>query len=166
MHLRVLQVLFVVLIISASAVIYVSLDALPEMVASKFGNGGIARGFMGRSQYMGLMVGLMVGIPLLMLLGLCGLPRQFPRMTNIPNKTYWIAPERRATMQAVLDRAGVALACTSLAFLASMHGLIVEANEHLPPRMDMRAFFLCLVLFLAIIVSLSIWLSLRLRKPS
>lgn len=161
---RALIALWIALLIAGLAALFLGHQVLPEQVASKFGDGGLARAFMTRNAYLWLMALLTVLIQLALMLGFFWLPRLFPRFANIPNKAYWLTSERRAQMQRILDRAGWMVAVAALAFIVATHWFILDANAVDPPRLRMAAFFGFLVLFLVTIASIAVWLSLRLRR--
>lgn len=89
-----LRVLLGVLLLAAVFVIVTSLE-LPPVVASHFALGGIANGFMSRQGYVVFMLIMMVGLVVVFELTTRAL-RLFPaRSFNLPNRDYWLAPERR-----------------------------------------------------------------------
>ena len=114
----------------AATVVFVwwSAGAMPEVVASHFEAGGVANGFMPRRQYVGFMVFVVVLVPsLLFFVGRLAsrLPVQF---INLPNKQYWLAPERRAATLTSLGNFGVWAAYATLGLLCLVHWFVVRAN--------------------------------------
>ena len=69
---------------------------LPEKMPTHFGSDGHADGFMTRAQYAQFELGLIAGMTLLFL-GIGWLIKAVPAdAINVPNRDYWLAPERRA----------------------------------------------------------------------
>lgn len=140
-----------ILILSVvAAVLFVGLTghALPDVVASHFAASGKANAFMSRGTYLGFMVALVVALPLVVALS-GRLASVLPaRLVNLPNKTYWLAPERRdATLQALFERTGW-LALLLLAFLCFVHWLVVQANVSVTKELPQVPFFVGLTLLL------------------
>lgn len=80
---------------------------------------------------------------------------------NLPNRDYWLAPERRpATVEFIrvqLMRFGTAM----LVFVCYVHWLVVQANERSPPRLAGSAFVSAVAVFIGFIV---IWIALHYRR--
>ena len=127
---------------------------LPDTVASHFDAAGAADGWMPRTGYLVFMLGAIALLPLL----LAFVPRlalaTAGNRINLPNRDYWLAPERRAAtleyMHTHSARFGVLLA----AFLAYVHLLVVLANKAAVPRLPsvpfvvgLGVFMLCVVLW-------------------
>jgi serine/threonine-protein kinase len=154
------------LLVGFTALVVFTWPQLPERVATHFGAGGEADGWMSRSGgVLGLylsaigVAGLVVGIMYAM--------RFFPRNTmNVPNRDYWFAPERRDESFAFLLRHGLWFGCLQVAFAAGLYWLIVQANLSTQPQLDSRLMGAPTVAFLtgtaAWIVTLVIHF---LRKP-
>ena len=77
---------------------------LPKRVASHFGPGGRADGFLARDASLLLGVGVMVGTGLLFAALPALLRRTSGRTMNLPHKAYWLAPERRESTLDALAR--------------------------------------------------------------
>ncbi|MDH5265442.1 MAG: DUF1648 domain-containing protein [Betaproteobacteria bacterium] len=144
---------FVLFVACAAAFVWLTSMRLPATVASHFDGSGAANGFMARGVYVGLMLGLLVGLPALMV-GLTWLSVARPKARlNLPNEDYWLAPERRAGTIAYL-RAGILWFGTLLvSFLCYAHWLVVLANEVHPARLANAWFIGGLVVFLAALLA-------------
>lgn len=139
-------------------------EELPPTVASHFGAGGRANGFMGRDAYVAFMAAMAVGIPLLVALG-GSLARWLPsRLVNLPDRDHWLAPERRAETLAAVELRMTVFACALAVFLAWVHWLVVEANAARPPRLDEESFIAALVVFVAFSLGWSAAFYLRFRR--
>lgn len=91
---RLPRLLFVLLALYAAVHFYAYYQQLPEVVASHFNGRGAANGWQTKSAFFTVLVGVSVlaavvgfGIPRI----IAALP---PRYINLPNKGYWLAPER------------------------------------------------------------------------
>jgi hypothetical protein len=156
---------FAFLLVCAAGFILVSSQQLPPIVASHFGASGVANGFMPFLPYVGLMLVLLVGLPALtVIIGAWSLNRPGARI-NIPNREYWLAPERRAqTVQAVrADLMGFG-AFLEL-FLCYTHWLVVVANGRQPPMLPNTWFMAGLVGLLVVVGVWMIRFLHRFRRP-
>lgn len=106
---------------------------MPATVASHFNAAGLADGWMPRGDYLVLMGGLLASLVVLPL----GLPRLIARapdsQLSLPNKAYWLAPERRAATLAWIAAHLRWLALLLAAFLSVLHGQVVQAQRLEPP---------------------------------
>ena len=94
--------LVVALALIGAAVVASTSGALPPRVASHFGAGGAANGWMTRENYTWFMMLLTALLPLALLLALAWLPARFERWVNLPHREYWMAsPQRAATLDSL-----------------------------------------------------------------
>ena len=68
---------------------------LPERVATHFGADGLPNGWMSSSGAFLFQVALISGMGAVFTLAVPALCRAAPTLVNIPNRDYWLAPERR-----------------------------------------------------------------------
>jgi len=127
---------FLLVLIAAGAFVWLSSGALPSVVASHFGSGGLANGFMGRGSYTALMLALVVVVPALVASSALLVRVLPPQLVNLPNKRYWLSPERRATSLEALASLSLRFAATLAVFLCFVHWLVVRANSVQPPRLQ------------------------------
>jgi hypothetical protein len=160
----VLRLLFAVIVIGATAFVYLTSGQLPATVASKFNWDGHATSYMSRDAYRAFMTAGTLVIPLALLAFQVWLPRAKPRLVSIPNREYWLAPEHRPQMLAYLERHTLFFGSAAPLFFAGMHWLIVEANTHVPPRLDNPPFLLMTGVFVACVIAAAVTLSLRFRR--
>jgi hypothetical protein len=141
--------------------VWLSSGNLPTIVASHFGPDGNVNGFMSRRTYMAFMLGAVVAIP--MLVGLSGhLARFLPlQLLNLPNKQYWLAPDRRAATLESISSMCVPYALVLAIFLCFVHWLVVQANAVRPPKLAQTPMLVGLAVFT--IASL-VWLSILFRR--
>jgi hypothetical protein len=152
--------MFLVLVFSG-AFVWMSSGDLPPVVATHFGPGGYANGLMDRGSYRVFILITVVAIP--SLVGFSGyLVRMLPNgLINIPNKQYWLAPQRRAKTLETIAYMNVYLGILLAAFLCFVHCLVVQANSVQPARLPEIQLFTGLVVFSVAIAS---WLFTAFRR--
>lgn len=148
------SVLVVVLVVAAGFIL-LSSPSLPPVVASHFAAGGDANGFMPRNVYLGLMLLMAVGIPLLLALGQHLVRRVPPHRVSLPNRDYWLSPERTAETFAFLQNHGIYFSALMAVFLCFIHWLVVRANTLQPPHFSTSLFITGLVFFL---LAIAVWI--------
>ena len=134
---------------------------LPERVASHFGAEGRANGWMSRPAYL-LFTGTFPLCLTGLFLGVGRLVRRLPAAyINIPRKDYWLAPERRAMTEFLIQNRLAGLACLLTLFFGGLHGLTVVANRVTPARLPMDGF---IVLLIAFLLSVMVWMAMLLMR--
>ena len=108
---------------------------LPDLLASHFGASGNANGWMTKPQFFALYA--VVLLPALAIE--FWVPRRIARADggrlNLPNKEYWLAPERRAATFTYFESFFAWFGCAFLALLVFAMGLAMRANLETPPRL-------------------------------
>lgn len=153
------------LLVVIAAFVGLTAAALPEVVASHFGAGGAADGFMPRGTYIVLLLVLMLGVPLLLALLPAAVAGRDGKNLNIPLREYWLAPERREHTLAFIRMHGTCFAAAVALFMVYVHWLVLQANLLQPPRLSTSGFTAGLVVFFAF---LAVWLAIlyaRFRRP-
>ena len=139
--------LFLALLVLAGAFVKSTSAGLPAVVASHFGPGGVANGFMGKGTYEVFMLALVVGVPALAAFSarlLRNMPADF---VNLPHRQYWLAPERRAATFESLSSLTLWFAMALAVFLSYCHWLVVRAHATQPPELPETWFLAGLGLF-------------------
>lgn len=118
--------------IAFAAYVWLTAAQLPERVATHFGMAGEPNGWMTRAGHVQFTLLFGLGVPAFVLgifaiIGRCG-----DRWLNIPNKEYWLAPERRQATFDFIARQGFWFAGLFIAFLAGIHHSILAANSRSP----------------------------------
>lgn len=149
------SLLFAMLVLAAATFVWRSSVHLPAMVASHFDAAGAANGFMLQAFYLRLMLLLVLGLPTQMVLLTWYAIGKPEARINLPNKDFWLAPERRGATIAYLRNGIVWFGIMLLALLCYMHWLVVLANAAQPPRLSSAGFIGGL---LAFFIVLFIWL--------
>jgi hypothetical protein len=143
------------LLLVAAVFVLLSGSSLPPVVASHFAASGEANGFIPRRVYLGLMLVLTVGLPLLLVCVHGAVRFINPRFINLPHREYWLAPERVAATLAFLQSQSIYFAALLAVFLCFVHWLVVRANAVQPPHLSASSFVAGLVVFL---VALVVWM--------
>ncbi|MGE0824318.1 MAG: hypothetical protein AB7P18_19655 [Candidatus Binatia bacterium] len=161
MHRNLLTLLFVAFLAMGGAFVITTTASLPDFVASHFGASGHANGYMTREGYRWFMLFFVVGFPLFIVFMIAGLPRLMPHYTNLPNRDYWLAPERREQAFDFLTNHALWFGCLLEIFLCSVHWFVVQANTQHPPQLANGPFLMSLGLF---VVALIVWISTLVRQ--
>jgi len=154
------------LLVVAIGAIFASSAKLPQIAASHFVTDGAAKGFMARSAYIPFMGIMTLGLPLLIGV-LLGLGRYLPSsFINLPNRNYWLAPERiEATRQYIGSQARMFAALLAV-FMCFVHWQVVQANLLQPPKLPERPFIFGLVLFMLATVAWTGAFIAHFRRPN
>jgi serine/threonine-protein kinase len=160
-------ILLVLLCLVFLGSLFWSAQQLPERVATHFGFNGYPDRWSTRSSAIALMGGFGLGLPLLMVAFAFAVRFIPDNLFNMPNREYWLAPERRQATFAFFSRQMVWLACLLVCFMAGLNWLTIQANISTPVRMPTGLLFWILGGFLA---ALAIWIvtflnRFRLPKP-
>src|ERR1035437_9211047 len=148
------SVLFLILLAGATAFVWLTSRSLPEVVASHFVASGAANGFMPRTFYLRFMLVFIVVLPsILAFLPTLSLGSPKARF-NLPNKEYWLAPDRRTETIRFLREHMVRVGSLLVVFLSYVHWLVVRANAVVPPSLSMPWFIGGLAVF---VLSLLVW---------
>jgi len=151
----------------AGFVAYVWLKSaeLPVVVATHFDAAGKANGWMPREKHLSFTVALGTLTPLFIVGIFAFIRRRQGWGLNIPNKAYWLEPERRAATFDYLSQQGLWLATLMAVFQAAIFKTILDANKLRPPTLatDESKY-----LGIGLVVLIVIWIAgllLRFRKP-
>lgn len=138
---------------------------LPPVVATHFGAGGEANGFMSRNFYLRFMLAFVVLLPWLVNFAFERILASPNARINLPNRDHWLADgQRQQTIEFLLRHMrffGVMLA----AFLCVVHWLVVSANTVSPPVLDNVRFGAGLGAYLLVLVVWIVVLRRRFRRP-
>ena len=118
--------LLLVLILIGHAIYYYPL--LPETIASHFNINGEADSFSAKTAFFileAVLFTFVLGIMLFSTKLVGSLPTA---MINLPNKDYWLAPERRAATLEVLSRQFEWLGVALVALFIAVNQLVFQAN--------------------------------------
>jgi uncharacterized membrane protein len=164
MNHRTPAIIFIAFLALGMAFVWSTSSELPPVVASHFGASGSADGFTPRSSYVGIMLVLLGAVALLIGFLPFVLTRQGGAGLNLPNRQYWLAPERREETFRFLRLHGLVFASLFVAFFAYVHWLVVQANQLTPPLLSTSAIITALVVFFTGVAALLGAVYARFRK--
>jgi hypothetical protein len=127
-------------------------SALPERVATHFGANGSPNGWMSRDGFTKSMAAVVL-VPVAIVQGVGFLlGRLPPSLINLPNRDYWLAPERRAKTIERVRTAMLEFGNAMFAFLLFVVWSIIQANTaddgHLGSLFQLGLF--CFLAFVAV----------------
>jgi uncharacterized membrane protein len=133
------------------AILYVTrtVGDLPPLVASHFDAGGQPNAYMTRSLYAKFVLGMSVGLPIAMV-ALLTVVYSNARDMKLPNRDYWLAPERIAQTRSLLVSYGVWFGSTMVAMACYVHWLELGAHRSVPPHLSNQLIGGGLIAFLLI----------------
>ncbi len=150
---------------AAAAFIWATSRQLPPLVASHFGAGGIANGFVLHRRYVFAVLFLSIAPALAIVLPMNFALGNPNARINLPNRDYWLAPERRAATVEVIRTQMLRFGTALIVFFCYVHWLVVEANRQSPPRIPGPAFVSAVVVFVGFLI---VWTAIyytHFRKP-
>ncbi|MCC7403639.1 MAG: DUF1648 domain-containing protein [Bdellovibrionales bacterium] len=137
---------------------------LPEVVASHFGQNGLANGYSSKQGHLYAMMVLYA----LMALSFGILPVLFrwipTRLINLPHREYWLAPERREASLGRLRDWMAMMGVSVFFFFMVVNWMVVEANRRNPPRLS-DSFLWALAIFIGFTLLWTVALMMAFRKP-
>jgi len=149
------RLVLVLALVVAPIVVWQTSLPLPARVATHFGSGGYANGYMSHDGYVLFMLVMTTLLPISIVTMTGLVPRFAIRQISQRKRAYWLAPERRAATLAWLASHACALGVLITVFLLGIHLLTIEANERSPARLDESSLFVVLIGF---VVLLAIWI--------
>jgi uncharacterized membrane protein len=138
---------------------------LPERVASHFGPSGVADGYMHKSEFATFYVALVI-IVAAILSGIGELVRHTPDdLINLPNKDYWLAPERHDATIAKINAQMASFGVATMALLLVIMHLAIVANlgETRPPQLSLL-FFPAFLAYIGYVIFWTVGLLRRFNK--
>ena len=137
---------------------------LPERVASHFGAGGAADGWMTRGGYLRTFAWIVAGTSALFAACAWFTPRIPSGGVNLPERDYWLAPERRGqTNRRIQDYLLGMAAATNVLYLAMLQ-LTVVANAMAEPRLG-PAFWVTMAVYMGFVLVWTVRWVLARRRP-
>jgi uncharacterized membrane protein len=137
---------------------------MPPVLATHFGHSGAPNGWQTQAQFFTLEV-ILLGVCLLLAFGIPVLIGELPMsLVNLPNKEYWLAPERRDETLAFFKTQFAWFGCVFLAFLLVVNQLVFKANQTHPRQLDNTTFVIALFAFLAYVGIWTVRLILRFAR--
>jgi uncharacterized membrane protein len=138
---------------------------LPERLASHFDAAGRANAFMPKPALFVLYAGVLALLSLIFLLTPVLIARLPNGMINLPNRDYWLVPERRALALAKVQAFSVGFGNAMLVFLLLVFRDVFRANLLETPHLAMRIWvFLALLAVFAIVWTVRLVQSFRIPQ--
>ena len=140
---------FVLLLVFAAVFVTRSSAALPPLVGSHFDAAGFPNAFMSRGGYVRFVLCLGIGLPVA-LVALLTLVYSRANDLKLPNRDYWLAPERIERTRALLVVHGVWFGSLLVTLVCFVHWLVLDAYRRIPPQLSntrMEAGLLAFALF-------------------
>jgi len=158
------RLLFVLMLIVGPVVVWTTSTGLPARVATHFGRGGLANGWMTHDGYIAFMFAMIVLVPLVVVAATSLVPGLATSRISLPHRQYWLSPERKEATVGWLSSHGCALGILLILFMLGIHLLTLEANSRTPARLDEAEFFTVLVGFLVLLAIWIVAIALRFRS--
>ena len=157
---------FVCAFLSVACVAFVwgAAQNLPPVVASHFDLSGTPDATMPRDQFTSLFLAIMVLIPSSVALLPVVITKLPPQMINIPNRMYWLSPDRIEETKKILQMFFLIFACKLCCFMAVIFWLMVQANLHNPPQLSAQHLMPSTGVFVVLTIFWSMRLSARFKK--
>jgi uncharacterized membrane protein len=157
---RVPRALFFAIILAAFAQCIHDFPLLPDRLASHFGASGLPNGWMTKTQF--FITYALVLLPVLFIeFWLHRKVSKTPQAKlNLPNKEYWLAPERRTETFSYFESFFAWYGCAFLFVVAVVMGLAMRANFYTPPQLPtvlVVSILLAFVLFNVGAVAATYW---------
>ncbi len=137
----------------------------PETMASHFDGSGRANGWQTRVFFFVLYGGVLV----LLFFTFQILPRQLKRfpdgLINLPNKGYWLAPERRAATFAVIEKQMILLGNATMMLIIGTMQLVFQANVDRSNRISGETMWIMLGAYICISIIWTVQFIRKFRKP-
>jgi len=109
---------------------------LPREVAAHFSLDGHVDGFVAHNSYVAFAIGATVAVAALAATLLRIVVLGFPDLVHLPNRSYWLAPEQRASTAKFLGSRALWLAALLSSFTLGLHLLVLQANHTSPARLE------------------------------
>jgi uncharacterized membrane protein len=138
---------------------------MPERMASHFGASGMPNGLMTKSQFFAVYALSLLPAFVLKF----WVPRKVAKTQgarrNLPNKEYWLAPERRESTFAYFESFFAWYGCALLLLVVFVMGLAMRANLNPQPRLAIRPTIAALITFVAFNVAAIVAMLRRFSAP-
>lgn len=161
---RISWIVFALALLFAIGYFSNTVTSLPAMVASHFDGAGFPTAHMTRDFYGKFLFAMGVGFPIAMVALLTVVYSKAGDM-KLPNRDYWLAPERIAQTRSLLVSHAVWFGCLMVAIVCYMHWLILGAHRSVPPHLSNQLVMGGLLVFTAIAVGWIIALLRAFRLP-
>lgn len=159
---RIAWIASVALIALGAFVVSATVPGMPDPVASRFGAGGAAAGWMTRENYLVLMLLLVLLVPGSILMFAGWLPSRLARPIRVGRRT--VDPAHAAAAARLMQVFAIVTAAATTVFMVGVHLLVVEAHRATPPALPEGPFYAALAVYLVLLLGASWMLTARLRR--
>ena len=156
------RLLFVLGMIVTPIVVYATSAGLPERVATHFGRGGLANGWMSHGGYVAFMLAMTIFVPATVAAVTGLVPAMAVRLLR-KRSGFLTAHTQEAMVDWLAGHASLVGILISV-FMLAIHFMTLEANARTPARLDESTFYVVLVGFVALLAVWMLTLALRLRR--
>jgi hypothetical protein len=155
---------FILMLLCAIFFILHTASRLPALVPSRFDLAGYPNAFMTHKGYIRFTLLLGVGLPVA-LVALLTLVYTHANDMKLPNRDYWLAPERIAGTRTLLVAHGVWFGSLQIAMVCFVHWLELDAQRRVPPQLSNAALQVGLLAFFLVAAGWIIALLIAFRRP-
>jgi uncharacterized membrane protein len=139
---------FSALIVVFAVLIFNSIGDLPAKVAVHFDANSAPDRWVSREQYGIFALLFLIGLPLILVAVMAGLPPLTGGKGLIPNNEYWFADERKQQTKSFLLQHSSWLGTMTAAVIYGTHVLVMRANELYPPKLSTDRFLIMIFFYL------------------
>jgi uncharacterized membrane protein len=132
-------IIFALMLLFAILYVAATVGTLPPLVASHFDGSGYPNAFMSRRSYTKFVLAMSVGLPVAMV-ALLTMVYSNARDMKLPNRDYWLAPERIGQTRSLLVNYAVWFGSTLVAMACYVHWLVLGAYRSVPPHLSNQLF--------------------------
>ncbi|MFA6033441.1 MAG: DUF1648 domain-containing protein [Myxococcota bacterium] len=137
---------------------------MPPMMASHFGAGGQPNGWMNKESFVAIYVMVLALLNVIPLIGAIIIKKVPRSMINLPNKEYWLAPERIDRTAGMFMSYMEVFSAGITAFMVFVFQLAFRANIE-KTAMDSMVMFIAIGALVAFSIAWSIMMILAFRVP-
>jgi uncharacterized membrane protein len=145
---------------------FIYFPKLPDRMASHFDGAGLPNGYQSKEMFFLMLYGILFAISALLAYAVPALISSKPEITNLPNKGYWLAPERRAATLDFLTAHFAWMGCAILAFGNVVLYLIVRFHLEHQTTLSSTSMWIALLAFLTFVLSWMVAFFRRMSLPS
>jgi uncharacterized membrane protein len=134
-------------------------------MASHFNGVGDANGWSSKAFFFGLTGFVLVLLTTFFAILPAWIQQMPARLINLPNKDYWLAPERREATMARMAAALTWFGCATVIFLNAVTWLVIRVNLGLYPALPSSTMWALIAVFLLCVVLLTLRMLYLGRRP-
>jgi len=159
------RILFFAIVLAAIAQCVHDFPLLPDRMASHFGASGMPNGWMTKSQFFITFAVTLLPALLVEFWVSRRIANKPDAKLNLPNKEYWLSPERRAETFGYFESFFAWYGCAFLFVVVFAMGLAMRANFYTPPLLPTGPIISVIVGFVLFNVAAIVAMLRRFAKP-